>query len=485
MVRVESVRGWIMKLGQTSVVHLVSRLGVSVVGFVATVYLARELGSETLGTYFLVVSVLYWFVVFGDFGTTAAVRKRLSERDSSGGILTAGIVLQAGLFLGASIVILIVRPVLNNYLDARVALWVVGMLLAKLSFDFVLVILEGQHKVHLSSLLEPLDRTVRSGVQILLVVVGSGLVGLLIGYLAGAAVAIVVGAYLARIHLELPDLDDFRSLVSFARYAWLGTIKGRAFLSMDTIVLGFFAATNSVIGIYEIAWNIATIFAIFGNSVNKAIFPEISSLDENQTERISDLTSASVAYGGIFLIPGLVGAVLVGDVVLSIYGREFADGATVLVVLTVSQLVYVYEEQFITVLAAMDYPRNIFRINTVFLVTNLGLNLLLVPSIGWLGAAIATTGSAAVGLVLSYWNLRRILSFDLPVGELLRQTVAALAMGGVVYLGRTALGDTFLVVIPLIGVGAGVYFFALLGLSTQFRTTVLDNLPTETVLGER
>jgi O-antigen/teichoic acid export membrane protein len=473
-----------MKIGQTSVVHLTSRLAVSIVGFVATVYLARELGSETLGTYFLIVSVLYWLVVFGDFGTSTAVRKRLSEHDSSSGVLTAGIILQAGLFLIISTTVLVARPLLNDYLDATVALWMVIMLLAKLLFDFVLVVLEGQHRVHVSSLLHPLDRTVRSVTQILLIALGAGVVGLLVGYLAGATVAIIVGAYLARTRLKLPEIDDFRSLISFAKYAWLGNIKSRAFLSMDTVILGFFITTNSVIGIYEIAWNIAAIFAIFGNSLNKAIFPEISSLGEGQTERIRDLTSASIAYAGIFLIPGLVGAALVGDVVLIIYGPEFADGAAFLIVLTVSQLVYVYEEQFITVLAAMDYPDKIFRINSVFIVTNLALNLLLIPSIGWIGAAMATTVSAATGLTLSYRSLRQVLAFELPIDELLRQVAAALIMGGIVYVGRTVFGDSLSVVIPLVGLGAGIYFFVLLLLSTRFRTTVLENIPIQTVLGE-
>jgi O-antigen/teichoic acid export membrane protein len=465
-----------MKLGQTSAVHLISRIGVSAVGFVATVYLARELGSETLGTYFLVVSVLYWLLVFGDFGLTNSLLKRLSEADSSEGILAAGILIRIALFALVAAAILVVAPLLNEYIGAPVAPWVVAMLGTKLAYDFVRSVLEGQHKVHVASLLDPLDRTVRSGVQIALVVIGTGFVGLLVGYIAGALVAIAVGVYLARVRLTIPTREDVRSLVSFAKYAWIGTVKSRAFLSMDTIVLGFFLATNSRIGIYEVAWSLASLFAIFGNSLKRAIFPEISSLSRDQTDRIRDLASVSVAYSGLFLIPGLVGAALVGDIVLTIYGREFAEGATVLVVLVCSQLVYVYEEQFITVLGAMDYPQAIFRVNTVFLVTNLGLNLLLVPSIGWIGAALATTASAAVGLVLSYRRLSEVLEFGLPLGEIGRQAVAALAMGGAVYAGRTLLGDSLAVVLLLVGGGGALYVLVLLRISTQFRRTVFDNV---------
>lgn len=471
-----------MKLGQTSFVHFLSRIGVSVVGFVATVYLANELGAEVLGTYYLTVSLLYWLVVVGDFGITASLRKRLSERDSQSGVLTAGLVSQAGLFAVIVLALVLASGYVDDYVGANVSLWLVALLTAKLGLDFVSVVLDGQHKVHISSLLSPADRTVQSTVQIALTALGVGLVGLFAGYVAGAVVAAVVGLYFARIRLSVPTRADFHSLYTFARYSWLGTIKGRAFLSMDTIVLGYFVVSNSVVGIYEVAWNVSALFAIFSGSLNRALFPEISSLEADQTERISDLTSAAVAYAGLFLIPGLVGSALVGDVVLSIYGDEFTTGASVLVVLVVSQLVYAYEEQFITILGAMDYPDVIFRVNAVFLTVNLGLNVLLVPRIGWVGAAIGTTASAAAGMVLSYRGLSRRLSFTVPWGELLRQGFAAAVMGVVVFVGRTTLGDSLFVVVPLVFVGAGVYAGLLVTISEQFRRTVVDNLPFEVPL---
>jgi O-antigen/teichoic acid export membrane protein len=251
---------------------------------------------------------------------------------------------------------------------------------------------------------------------------------------------------------------------------------------MDTIILGYFIASNSVVGIYEVAWNLSSIFAIFSGSLNRALFPEISSLGADQTARIRDLTSAAVAYAGLFLIPGLVGAVLVGETILSIYGSEFTAGATILAVLILSQLVYAYEEQFITILGAMDHPDVIFRVNAVFLTVNLGLNVLLVPRIGWVGAAIGTTASAAAGLILSYRGLSRYLNFEIPWGELVRQVVSAAIMAIVVLAGTTLLGKSLTTVVPLVFVGAAVYAVLLITLSEQFRTLVVDNLPFEVPL---
>lgn len=466
-----------MKLGQTSVVHLLSRIAFTVVGFLTTVYLARELGAETVGTYYLTISLLYWFIVAGNFGLSGSLRKRLSESNARPGILAAGIVAQFGL-VGVTIgLVLLFGTDINEYVGASIARWLVVLLVTKLAYDFVTVVLDGQHKVHVSSLLSPLNKTVQSAVQVGLTAAGVGLVGLFVGYASGGIVAVLAGVWFVRADLKLPTYRDFRSLYDFTRYSWLGNLKGRAFLSMDTILLGYYLASNELVGVYEIAWNVSALFAIFSASLNRSSFPEISSIPNERTDRLRDLVSATVAYAGLFLIPGLVGSALVGDVVLGIYGDAFVQGRTVLVVLVLSQLVYAYEGKFLTALSGMDYPGEVFRVNAGFLVVNLILNIVLIPRVGWIGAAIATTASATVGLMLGYQKLRNRLRFRIPWDELLRQAIASMVMGVVVYSGRVLIGDSLPVAVGLIVFGAAVYFLSLAAISKQFRTVVSENLP--------
>ena len=65
------------------------------------------------------------------------------------------------------------------------------------------------------------------------------------------------------------------------------------------------------------------------------------------------------------------------------------------------------------------------------------------------------------------------------------QLFAALLMGGFVY-GARLVGEGYwianwntLFVVGLVGLGAGTYFTILLLISTQFRTTVIRNLPSQ------
>jgi O-antigen/teichoic acid export membrane protein len=473
-----------VRLGQTSVVHFGSELLASVAGFVATLYIARELGSSTLGTYALFIAVLIWLKTGVGSGLHQAINKRVSEVGDSARYLGAGIVIQAALFGVVALVLFVFRPYLDWYLGFEGTLLLILALAVVLAFSLVSSTLHGEQKVHVAALLRPLDRVVRSSVQLAVVflgIIGGGVAGLVWGYVAGAVVAVAAGAVLLSLRPKWPDREQISSVVDFTRYSWLSGIEERSFSAMDTVVLGVFVS-QSFIGYYEVAWNLASLLAIFGNSISESLFPTISELESNaERESVRDLLNNGLAYTGLFLIPGFVGVVLVGEPILGLYGSEFEQAGTVLAILVVARLIYAYEAQFIMTLNAIDYPDIAFRVNLVFVASNIVLNVVLVYLYGWVGAAVGTATAAFVGLIVAYYALTDVIDLKIPVGELARQLVAAIAMGVVLYPTRgVVLGllETRIVeALLLVSFGAGVYFAVLVVLSTRFRTTVRNNIP--------
>ncbi|MDB2276729.1 polysaccharide biosynthesis C-terminal domain-containing protein, partial [Halorubrum ezzemoulense] len=183
-------------------------------------------------------------------------------------------------------------------------------------------------------------------------------------------------------------------------------------------------------------------------------------------------------FGGLFLIPGLFGGILLGERLLRIYGPEFPRGAFVLSVLIVANLFMGYQTQLMNTLNAIDRPDLAFRVNVVFVVANVTLNVVLISLYGWVGASVATASSIGLSLVLAYRHVNAIIEFDLPVGEIARQWIAGILMAGVVYGGLRIeetyrlIGHNFAIVVLLVIVGASIYFTILLGISTAFRKTV-------------
>lgn len=465
-----------MKIGQTSVVGFLSQFTSSIIGFLATIYITRTLGASVFGEYMLVIAVVIWLQVIGILGIENATTKRLSETGESERYFTAGASLVLVAFLILSLLILLFADQVNSYIGRPVAVYIPVLLFAGMVFKFVTAALNGEHKVHIAAMLQPVDRTLRSILQILAVFFSIGLLGLLAGYAIAAIVATIVGLYYISARVKRPAREHVSGITSYARYAWLGRIGSRMFSSMDTIVLGIFVS-SSFIGYYEAAWNLASILALFGVAIARALFPEISRVaSEGDEEQVGNLVQDGLSYSGLFLIPGLVGSALVGDLVLRLYGNEFQQAVVVLIVLITARLIYEYGNQFINGLNGLDRPDLAFRVNGAFVVANVVLNVALVATFGWTGAAVATAISALIASILSYLAFNRLVSVRLPIAEIGKQCLAAIGMGLVVYGGRLLLPERILVGVALVGAGSVSYLLFLALLSKDFRSTVRRNV---------
>jgi len=473
-----------MRIGQTSAVVFVSKLLSSALGFAATLYLAQVVGPATLGIYFSTITIIAWLKLFGKFGISEAISKRISEGKDRSAYATTGLCMITVFALVLSVLILLFDDFLEGYVGQDIAAFVVVLLALQLGYSIVLAILKGERLVHVRGLLDPINIGVQSLVQIALVFASFGLAGMLVGYGVGFFVAGLVGLAFVSVGIERPRASHFRSLFEYAKFSWFGKLRNRTYQDIDILVLTALVP-SALVGVYGIAWSLTNFLSLFGRSVSNTLFPEISRADANDdTDRVTTLLDDAIAFGGFILIPGFLGGAIVADRLLQIYGDKFVQGTTVLTILILGGLFHGYQKQFLNTINAIDRPDLAFRINIVFAFLNVVGNVGLVLAIGWTGAAIATAFSALVGLILSYLALQRLIEFVIPWGEISRQFAASLVMAAIVYgtrvfLERSALQHNVLIVLVLVGVGVAVYFLVLLGISKRFRVAIAANAPAD------
>ncbi|WP_253738128.1 oligosaccharide flippase family protein [Halohasta salina] len=474
-----------MRIGQTSVLLSLSKYFGSFIAFLTTLYFARELGAEVLGYYSLVLIVTKWFALSGEVGISTAVNKRISEAEEPSAYYSAGILLGLGLGCVLVAVIVLLRESINSYVGIDTWVFVAVMTPLSILYSITGASLMGERRVHLVAYLTPTQTISRSLTQIGLVVVGYGLTGMIFGYIAGLFLAAALGLWFISLEFEMPTKDKFKRIYSFAKYSWLGSLKGRSFNDVDVMVLGALVSPQ-LVGIYSVAWGITNFIGIFGSSIQNTLFPELSYANSTQqTDSLGSLISDSLTYSGLVAIPGVFGSLIVADRLLRIYGGEFTRGVAVLSLLILAMLIYDYQNQLLNGLNAVDRPGIAFRVNATFIAVNLVLNVALVYAFGWVGAAVATVIAASIGLVVSFRYLRTIADFEVPISELGRQLAAALTMALVVGAIRLGVESTVssihntVFVVALILLGAGVYFTTLYAISIQFRTTIRNNSPVE------
>ena len=481
-----------MKLGQTSIIVFASKVVGSALGFLSTLYFARELGAEVLGVYALVLTVVAWLILVADLGVGQALIKRISEGSEQGAHTAAAVGLVLALTTLISAAVLLGRPVLESYIAefdqyvTRSVVWfVVAFILAKLFYRLTVQMLKGERKVHIAGMLDPTKIGIQSLIQVVLVVFGFGLFGMLVGGIIGAILAGAIGQAQVGLHPTRPAKRHFRSLFDYAKFSWLGNLKARAFNEVDILLLGVFVQT-SLVGVYSVAWSLSKFLDLFGGAIRSTLFPELSRTSAQESKQAAaEMIEDALAYTGLIAIPGLVGGILLGDRLLMLYGEAFADESTVLGLLILAVLVFSYQKQLMGGLNGLDRPDLAFRVNVVFILLNAVLNLGLIRLYGIEGAAVATVLSTTVSLGLAYYMLSQLITFGLPYRQLSWQVFAALVMGVAVFGARQFVETTgvvshnALIVVSLVSLGAGVYFLTLLGISREFRETVDRNLPVE------
>lgn len=462
-----------MRLATKSILYFVADVGTSLVGFLATLYFARVLGAGPLGQYFLVIALMGWLTIPTN-GIASAVNKRISEGRDPTGILSTGTAMNATYGVAVSLLVVLAGRWVNAYVGAEVSFVVAALLFVHILFTTALEALKGKKMVAHAGFLRTGDRVLRVGAQVGFLFLGYRLFALLGGHAVALVVSSVVGLVLFGFRPSLSDFGSLRSLVAYGRYSWLGAMKSKTFGWMDTLVLGLFVSSG-LIGVYEVAWRLASILILVSNAVETTLFPEVSDLAaDGERERVQDLLSEALFFAGIFAIPGFFGVLVLGPKILRIYGPEFVQGAPILLILVFARAVNVYEMQFINVINGVDRPDVAFRINLVFVAANVGLNVLLVWQFGWLGAAVATTLSTVVILLLSFRAVDDLVGTPaIPLAGIGGQVAAGGVMAvAIVFARRTIPVENMYVTVALVGFGAVVYGGVLYAFSGRVRAKV-------------
>ena len=131
------------RVGRTAIVYFASQAIASLAGFLATWFIANQLGSTVLGEYSVIVALLFWLnIPASAIGTS--MNKRISETEETGSYIGGGHLLNAAVTLALCIGILLFSNQINSLANGREVSIFVAMLIASQSlFDLSVESLRG------------------------------------------------------------------------------------------------------------------------------------------------------------------------------------------------------------------------------------------------------------------------------------------------------------------------------------------------------
>lgn len=398
---------------QQSWIGLLTKIVAAGLGFIITALLARQLGPDKFGVYSVAMAVMNLITIFTTVGLPVLLVRQVATylTNSNWGLLKGIIFYGHQWPLAVSLVLLFVTAIALQFVarDLHLIFWMCAVLVPLLAMNQIrAAILRGLHWVVMADVPELL---IRPFLALVLIIISIWLpikwvnefwaIGIQIIATFGA---FIIGALMLRRALPV-ELNGVKKI--YDRNNWVPastTFLGVAAVSvaesqMALLMIGAIAGVKEA-GLYQAANQMVTPMVFGLMSINMALQSKlaaaIAARDKHQSQRLvseaAKLTLSIAVFAAIVLV-------VFAENILAIFGEDFVVASSTLRVLVIGQLVNALTGSCGVVLAMSGHQRILLQGAAMALFINAILCLLLIPSWGTIGAAVA----ASVGLIV--WNV--------------------------------------------------------------------------------
>jgi O-antigen/teichoic acid export membrane protein len=378
-------------------VLVVGRVAVAAMGWAGTVLVVHALSPSDWGGYSLVFAVLNLVSLVATLRLGAYVTADiLAAGDDPGPLVSSYATMRLLLGVGCYLAALASVALLGYPPAVLVATGVAGLSLViasqNASLDLLFITRHWMRSVAVAGVLGQAAQLV---VTVLLVASGThSLVVLAAPALLydGAALVWRLGTVRGRVHIRVPTLEWSRWRVWFrdAIPLSIGGALTIVYTRIDSVILSKLVGLAAV-GKYAIGYKFADLVAFFPTALTATLLVTLTAARREEPGRFT------TSFGKAFLVVTVVAvgtAVVFGvysaPLIRLLYGARYVDAARATQGLVLGELLAFYTALCFTALAAVNRNRAYPVAALIGLVVNVGLNLVLVPTWSYNGAALAT-----------------------------------------------------------------------------------------------
>ncbi|MFD1588587.1 oligosaccharide flippase family protein [Halorientalis brevis] len=420
------------------------------IAFVAQVVAANYLSVADFGGLTAGTALLDLGAIVGGLGLASGLTRYLPRVDEAEKrmlvLASVGMALVTSTLLGAAVALnasFIASTVFGNP-NVTVSIRVFG---AAIPFATLLNVavggIRGQERstywVFVKNIVHPI---VRITLVVGAVLYGLGQAGLAGAYAVPYAVSALIGLVL--LHRTLPrsraplNRDRVEAVTRYSLPFTVSEISGFIYRSIDIFLILYYIG-DAATGIYGVAYAAVSFMGVFSTAFNFLATPIASRLENDAAvDDAMEMFRAVVRWLIVASVCALVPlGVFATDFIVNIYGSKYADGGIVLTVLAVGFAAKNVLSINNSILEAVGRSKILSFNSALAAVTNLALNVVLIPRFGIIGAALATTASfllrdglAAVQVYLALgetplvWQATRPIALAVPILVVVWQVVS-------------------------------------------------------------
>lgn len=452
-------------------IGVIGKMVAIIVGFIGSIVLARIIGPSGYGIFYLSLSISY-FIQNPLRGCAAACKKRLTETDFNSGE-GIGLMFLAIFILG--IVGVIITYITLDFItqNSLIPLIVPILFFPNSLYISLKVLLSGRSNFSLAMWSTVVRDVLKVIGQIVLVVIGFGVWGMVGGMIIGSLLTSPLIYRWIGIHPKIPSMKSIRSVANFAKWSIPQGLLGTGLSRIDILLLGWLASA-SVAGKYQIAFNLSVPAFLFAGVIGQGLMGRISNLESRNSTWDNDLREA-LSYISIPAVPIFFGSLVLSEpLVTTIYGDEYAGSGGFLIGIALYRLLETQTRPKSAAIDGLNHPKINFKISLSELILNIVFGVLFWYLYGPIGVVVATVFTQSIAYIARTVFVQRITGtyfiFTLPF---LKQFFTGIIMAIIIIVGKTLIGvDYWYEVLVLINLGVIIYVLSLFIIIKQFRITV-------------
>lgn len=287
--------------------------------------------------------------------------------------------------------------------------------------------------------------TMMYGLSVFFLIRGESVYGLMISQLIAYSITLAFGFYLARNDFRFAVSSKIsREMLAFSAPLIIGSVSIWLLSSSDRFFLLRLSTLNEL-GLYSLGSRLASI-VLFAVTAFQMAWPQFAFSRANDAN--AAYTNARILtyylFVGILLVLGVT--LFTPEILRILATPSYIGAGSVVFLLSCSFLFYGCYIVFFIILSLTKKTLSILPVTIPPLIVSVALNYYLVPAMGGMGSAIASTSAYLLMAVLTYAFTNRLLPIRYEWGRISKMILLA---GIIIVVGRSFPSDSLLISITV------------------------------------
>lgn len=378
---------------------------------ILSIIIARELGNINFGKYSFAISYVAFFSIFSDMGyNTLMIRDVARNKSHANKYLSNILFLRIIVSVIVFTLIAISINLLDQSRDTRIIVYIFGLytLITAIS-DVFRIIYQSFEKMEYDAITRTISTLIRVSLCLVSLHLGYGLIVISLAFLVSGVFDILLTYKICKSKFIRPylefDANFLKDTIKIAIPLGMLSFYGIIYVRADTIMLSMMKG-DATVGWYNAAYNLILGFKPFPKLLFNVLFPLMSTYYISSTDLLKTVYEKSFKFLFMIGLPLAVGITLLANQIITIaYGKEFHNSIIVLQILAWDVLLIFSYTPIAGLLVSTHNEKkmNIFAGTTALL--NISLNIVLIPSYSYVGAAVSTVLSETLLFILYFHSI--------------------------------------------------------------------------------